>query len=130
MTEDGLYEDCLECGGLCCQAITLPLQVFTDRGFFDQVPHGWRPISLAEAFEINPHLGRIEENCAFFTCDHLNNGRCSIYDRRPKICSEYPFYGDKEFHGPFYTPHCFYRAPDAAWAFESIGGARRSGKTA
>lgn len=27
----------------------------------------------------------------FFRCRHLKDGNCSVYERRPRVCSEYPY---------------------------------------
>lgn len=27
----------------------------------------------------------------FYSCSHIENGRCGIYDKRPTMCSTYPF---------------------------------------
>jgi Fe-S-cluster containining protein len=121
MDDNGIYEDCLECGGLCCQAISLSPRFYIHRESFDLLPSYWRPISLLEAKEINPfYFSSFEEGqVATFACDHLKNGRCSIYEKRPLVCSEYPFYHGKEFTGPFYSPSCFYIAEDACWNFKT-----------
>lgn len=42
----------------------------------------------------------------FFTCRHLDasTGDCGVYEQRPTLCREHPFYGRSE--GTCHTPGC------------------------
>lgn len=53
-----------------------------------------RQISKRRAKKINPHLIKIVgNNQSYFTCKHLGESGCGNYENRPKMCSEYPYYG-------------------------------------
>jgi Fe-S-cluster containining protein len=67
--------NCLECRGACCEQLVLPLpKDHTGREFF-----------LARGFSTGTAV-ILSCRCPQLTIDA---GTCSIYERRPLICSEY-----------------------------------------
>ena len=74
-------------------------------------------ITPAKALELNPFLPLglfLDEHgkfYRFYTCSHLRDGLCSIYEDRPEICRGYPFYGNLEIAHSFLfpVPWCRYR---------------------
>lgn len=53
-----------------------------------------KKITKRKAKKINPHLVSIVKNSqSYFTCKHLSESGCGNYENRPKICSQYPYYG-------------------------------------
>lgn len=57
-----------------------------------------RPISRRRAKILNPFLVKKMDSIAdakpsFYKCMHYKNGICNIYEARPYMCRQYPFYG-------------------------------------
>ncbi|MNW28638.1 Flagellin N-methylase [compost metagenome] len=128
------------CGmcGKCCEAIHIPLDINeirkgAENGWGDAtfVRDNWTPITLEQAYEINPFLKKTKEDqlekgnanphegMHFYTCDRLDRSTklCTVHENRPQVCSEYPWYGRKPSSDfIFYTKDCGYRvdAEDAA----------------
>ena len=75
-----------------------------------------KKITKRKAKKINPYLVSVISNRQqYFTCKHLISSGCSNYENRPKICSQYPYYGKTESEfleseenkkGGLYTPDC------------------------
>lgn len=134
-----LTGSCHMCG-MCCKAIVLPVSYdeLKERSSVQDYINGskcegienndvlfvwlnWKPISKEEAFKINPHLRLweerfIERNCLeklnFWTCtkhDPVTN-KCTVHEHRPKVCSDFPWYGRSVVTTePFYSPECGYK---------------------
>jgi|SRR3972149_6522737 len=91
---------CRKCG-MCCKAIPLRFGLThlaqrkncADAKFI--IKH-WLSISHVQALYYNKELvsgGGIY----FYTCLLLDKrNRCKVHNRKPKICSGYPWYGEKE----------------------------------
>lgn len=52
-----------------------------------------------DKFEVDGDKIRIDKDrnkyCLLYTCKHLKeDGLCGVYDNRPKMCRNYPYYGD------------------------------------
>lgn len=57
---------------------------------------GWRRWKLAD---INDEM-KAQPKMHFYTCKHLqDDGNCGIYDKRPRMCRDYPEYGRDGFCG-------------------------------
>jgi Fe-S-cluster containining protein len=87
----------------------------------------WVPITREEAHKINPFLAVNErtvrdtwsgegatsyEKLHFYTCKHHDKvtRKCTIHEIRPRVCSEYPWYGrNPEPSHLFYSEDCGYR---------------------
>lgn len=98
--------------GYCCKLIIMPidrlkflvmLSNFKKEGNPDGefIGRNWTEIMLEEALKIRPDL-KINTSMAlksrmFFTCKQYNPEakRCMDYINRPRVCSEYPYYGNK-----------------------------------
>lgn len=103
---------CSMCGK-CCEAIRLPMShekfspdytevLYVDKEFmFDN----FVPMSQEEALSINPQLlmgkvhpdGKYEESPGFYySCKMYDKEtkKCNAHDLRPKVCREFPWYGN------------------------------------
>lgn len=69
-----------------------------------------KPISREEAFKRNPvavsereesskRYGNGRDKVYFYSCPKLVDGMCSIYEKRPSMCSTYPFKNDEWLQG-------------------------------
>lgn len=77
-----------------------------------------KPITKRAAKKINPHLvSKVGSKQSYFTCVHYTGDGCGNYENRPRMCSDYPYYGlSKEqfedtntFKGKgLYTDDCTY----------------------
>lgn len=93
--------------GHCCRLIIMPItkkkflavlrRKNSESAFIDE---NWNMLSVKQALEIRPELRfctkPVLNKKTFFTCkqfDSLTN-KCRNYDKRPKICSGYPYYGN------------------------------------
>lgn len=53
-----------------------------------------KKISKRRAKKVSPHLVRVASNAqAYFTCKNFTGTGCGAYENRPKMCSDYPYYG-------------------------------------
>ena len=84
----------LKCGSCsaCCQAIGIS-------GGMPENPEGkeffqanWVPITREQAVAVSPNLAEWPSTTEFFKCLALVDGKCSKYDERPRVCSEFPYY--------------------------------------
>lgn len=109
------------CGGVCCQRfpISMPPEEMAER--YREIV-AWRDagnvldrwmqdlVTIVEMIiQLKPAEG---EDRPMYTCRHLDrtSGLCTIYDRRPRMCSDYPGY---ERGGS--CSHCgFTQQPDAS----------------
>ena len=67
-------EACKLCGGACCRSFTIPVAALNgDAG--DWLKYHGTQEGVAVRF-----------NCA---CSKLKEGKCSIYESRPKVCKDY-----------------------------------------
>lgn len=56
-----------------------------------------RPISKRRAKKLNPHLVKIVGSKSnYWTCKHFTGSGCGDYENRPRMCSDYPYYGRTE----------------------------------
>ncbi len=79
---------CRQCG-FCCKA------TMVNGELPDEVKELWYEISFEEAREhhgFNMLFVR-NPNIKFYNCKALKNNRCSIHEKRPDICREYPRHG-------------------------------------
>ncbi len=66
---------CDDCNGACCRDIHLPIRL-------DFSPDVWIWIAL--------HGKETWDGVCFeIPCHHLIDGRCAIYDQRPKVCRDF-----------------------------------------
>ena len=55
--------------------------------------HMLRKISKRRAKKLNPHLvKRVKNDQAYFKCKNYRDSKCQVYETRPDMCSQYPFY--------------------------------------
>lgn len=62
----------------------------------NSIPPGWNKVSKRQAIKINPVMKSRPSNTMFFTCSHLTESGCGVYEERPRVCSGYPYY-DKTY---------------------------------
>ncbi|MCE7697849.1 MAG: YkgJ family cysteine cluster protein [Methanobacterium paludis] len=119
---------CNMCGS-CCKAIRVSIspeklekevkELYPD-GVSDDMPevndYGfmklyWKSITRKEALKRNPHIKTWGERDYdyFYECIWFKNNHCSCHDRKPHICSEYPWYGEKPSDIHLYSPNCGYK---------------------
>lgn len=124
--------ECNGCGQ-CCDPVVLP---FTQREIMATLPsqhehpadrehmlHDLIPISRREGLARAPYLsggvtwasidgGRsfLETRSVFYECRHFDREtrRCRIYERRPPMCRDYPWYGDPPDGSKALPPDCSY----------------------
>ncbi|MHB1418704.1 MAG: YkgJ family cysteine cluster protein [Bacillota bacterium] len=127
---DYLMGQCKKCG-LCCKAIAISsgqseeelinsiissasLEAGGDAVF---IIENWEQITQAEALEINPNLKQRIDWCksdniveVYFKCHRLDpkTNLCIVHDKRPQVCSGYPWYGRMPHKMYFYSPNCGY----------------------
>ena len=83
-----------------------------------------RPITRDEAITINPHLLKWEKDWSeegrgnegtqmnFYTCTKhdTETNKCMVHEERPRVCSNYPWYGrGVKTNEAFYNPNCGYK---------------------
>lgn len=112
---------CNQCGA-CCRvlvveqapaeiqamaAVTQVLGIPSDHPF---VVQHWRPLSRAEAMQLNPfYTSRLAPDAHLYSCDMVgDDGRCRAYDERPLVCRGYPWYGGLPRDMPLPDPECGY----------------------
>ncbi len=80
------------CSGHCCRSFVLPMPLEELKARTDKV---WDGEMIADM------VIHLEDTFPpRYTCRHLaENGDCSVYDRRPRMCSEYPYGGRCMFPG-------------------------------
>lgn len=104
------------CTGHCCQRFTLPLSPDEIRENYD----AWRAqksedsnkrVPLEDIWLLAPmvrYLGFLHsdsngdpspEGRHWYRCVHLQDGNCSIYEHRPRMCREYPYGKACKYHG-------------------------------
>lgn len=77
-----------------------------------------RKISKRRAKKINPKLvSRVGSNQSYWLCKYHSGSGCDNYEGRPRMCSEYPYYGrtleewqksEEMKRGALYTEGCTY----------------------
>lgn len=89
----------VQCGGRCCEDFPLNHAPGTIAELYAvalQRPEADRSRNDLDIITIAEMVIRIDEDdetSPRYTCKHLRNGLCSIYNNRPKMCSDYPGYG-------------------------------------
>lgn len=81
-------DPCAGCG-ICCDPVWLSMPM-VEKAFRAGASDSY------DAQFIREHLTFLEVGdrpMIGFTCDAFVDGRCTAYEARPKMCSEYPFYG-------------------------------------
>lgn len=122
---------CNKCGK-CCQAIIIPVpqdQILNSKavgGDYGFALNNWKPITEEEAYAINPHLKTWDvhnrgtynrDGVSFWTCTQYDHETklCKAHEKRPSVCSGYPFYG-REYNlpenFPFYDNKCGFNLPE------------------
>ena len=66
---------CELCKGSCCKSIAFPLSWFKSSDMAWVALHG----------DVEPDRVRINQSCSMF-----KDGKCTIYETRPKACRDYP----------------------------------------
>jgi len=120
---------------MCCRALIVPIAPERLKDFKDADPYSfdymkmWKPLTLDEAMKINPgHFSLLEireyvegrghfiEGCHgyIYSClalvDSPEGAICTVYDKRPLVCSDYPWYGRSPSPGfIFYSRTCGYK---------------------
>jgi Fe-S-cluster containining protein len=92
--------NCARCGA-CCYPITTRwtkkrlAEASTDAHDKAFVRRFWRRISRAQALAIRPELPFVPGEC-YYRCEAFDPGTCgcSAHNRRPPICSNFPWYDD------------------------------------
>jgi Fe-S-cluster containining protein len=90
---------CRQCG-YCCSAIVILYGAWSIRekkcASLKFILKNWIPISRVEAIRRNSELACVN-NGFFWTCLLFDERtrKCGNYKGRPRICSEYPWYGEK-----------------------------------
>lgn len=99
--------------GVCCRVISVGRnkKSFRDKESEDAkfIKENWTELNLKETMDIidDIHSGyppmpdemvdkwrNLSKDRAVFKCERLGDeGECTVYDRRPPVCKEYPFYG-------------------------------------
>lgn len=79
-------DPCAGCG-ICCNPVELTLAVAARA--FDPASTNPDTAFLLEHL----HYRDMGNGYINFTCDAFQDGRCTAYENRPRMCSEYPFYG-------------------------------------
>lgn len=96
------------CTGHCCRRFALPLSPEELKKHYDdwrsqskETPHVqdiWLIAPMAKYVGFlykSPNGDKLSKGAYYYSCKHLGeNGDCTIYEMRPKMCADYP-YGDK-----------------------------------
>jgi len=62
----------------------------------------WKPMSRRLAKKKNPYSVAVSDaaktlaGAMFFSCSKVGHDGCTVYESRPKVCSQYPRYGRTE----------------------------------
>lgn len=100
-----MSDDCSHpCGGACCRRFPLnrsPAQLgarYVELTAWRDSGGEMEPWMLESMMicEMVISLADEGDETPTYTCKHFDDatGRCTAYDRRPKMCSEYPSYGE------------------------------------
>lgn len=124
-----MVEHCVIDGKLCskcCEVlmgrydsrhISISKKLRYDHSLKSTYPDFWimRKISKRRAKKINPYTVKLAgNNREYFTCVNYKGGRCTDYEGRPRMCSNYPYYGKTEEvfkalrYQPEYREDCTY----------------------
>lgn len=102
-----MIKHCHNCSK-CCEVIMLDnispktLLEKLERGLPKIYTEILKPITREEAFKRNPfavsgrekllrQFGRASDEVFFYSCPKSIDGKCTIYEERPSMCSVYPF---------------------------------------
>jgi Fe-S-cluster containining protein len=107
-TPEKLAQMCSTCGGKCCQYYTVLIDDPEDAEDFDELrwflAHGSNYIYIDDG---EWHLN-VEARCKFL----LEDGRCKIYDHRPRVCRDFGHDEECEFDGSYDFERVFKTIPD------------------
>ncbi len=76
---------CTGCKALCCQYVAIPIDKPTTRGDFEDIRWYIAHKKTWVFVESNDWYICFDNPCMFLSADY----KCSIYDRRPRICRKY-----------------------------------------
>ena len=90
--------ECSNCGGQCCQYVALQIDTPKTMEDFDHIRWYLAHEKIAIFIEKTSWYLQINNACKYLS----ENGKCQIYERRPKICRDYGLdsEGEIECHGP------------------------------
>lgn len=102
---------CTGCGD-CCRVITLSVsktEIVRGKNSSGQLYHGtpgdrtWAknlvPVKPEEVQKLAPHRILDPNRKYLYRCPDFNyeTAQCENYENRPRVCSEFPAYGDREY---------------------------------
>lgn len=99
-------DPCKGCG-VCCS----PVQLSTDmveRVFRLTDRDGERSPDIGFLREHLHYLETGGDEYVHFTCDQFIDGRCAAYEKRPEMCSGYPFYNREPASAPLFSTCTFH----------------------
>ena len=90
--------------GICCKNIG----IYLSPTFWEyQWLKGWAIIYYSFVYNFDYIGDDKDHKIILFKCNYLKNNQCSIYNRRPFICRNYPEV--RAFTKPTFLPGCGYR---------------------
>lgn len=108
MMEYVLADSCEVCGGMCCRCIVLNASRQHPEKFWEQLS-GFEVLSFNPFLPINFYL-TITERIHYYRCTLQDGYRCTIYDKRPERCRDFPSRDDEDLIDfIFPVPWCYYR---------------------
>jgi Fe-S-cluster containining protein len=98
------------CKGYCCRRFFLPFDYETLKGMANgTIPNTYNKDEIDRVASMVVYLGKstkdtnmkecgLEQN--WYTCIYLDKktGQCTDYAGRPKLCSDYPYGGECQYH--------------------------------
>ncbi len=96
---------CNKCTGLCCRYLALPIDTPTSKADYDDIRWYLAHKGISIFVEKGDWYINIDNPCKYLTSNH----RCSIYEKRPRICRTYK-HKDCEFHNGDYDYKLYFKS--------------------
>jgi len=116
---------CEHCTAICCRYIALPIDEPASRRDFDDIRWYLAHENVSVFVEKGQWYISFATPCRYLTADQ----KCSIYDRRPRICRSYRTDGC-DYHGGEYRYELYFSEPAEIerYAAETLAKSKRGKK--
>lgn len=92
---EGSENPCMDCGGICCsfQSMNICWRTLEGDDTFDEAIDNLDVSNLVaedgEVLDMEFYVDDVPGGRIFFHCNHREDGLCTVYDRRPEMCSAF-----------------------------------------
>lgn len=113
---------CEHCPAICCRYIALPIEEPVTKGDFDDIRWYLAHENVTVFVEKGQWYVSFATRCRYLRSDR----KCSIYERRPRICRSYRT-DDCDYHGGEYRYQLYFSEPPEIerYAAEKLASTKR-----